>query len=157
VASDDLYEQQQNYPSRAPNYRPGTCQQNRDPALSVDPRFDGHECFRHQKPDHHTGSGGGYLQEVRLYFGRYLIMSELQDKLDRCEIILDQYHASWIAQMEENERLHPGIHDRLFEYLMAKYPGPGCRGAAFLGLEELRENPPNSQQAGDRPQIRRCG
>ena len=72
VASDDLYEQQQSYPPKAPNYRPGACQINRDPALSVDSRFDEHERLRHQKPDHHTGSGGGYLQEVRLYFGRYL-------------------------------------------------------------------------------------
>jgi hypothetical protein len=45
-------------------------------------------------------------------------------------------HASWIAQMEENERLHPGIHDRLYEYLMAKYPGPGVEADAFFGLEE---------------------
>jgi hypothetical protein len=96
-ASNDLYEQQQNYPSETANYRSRTCQTNRDPAFSVDSRFDGHERFRQQKPDHHTGGGGGYLQEVRLYFGRYLsIMSELQDKLDRGEITLDEYHASWI-------------------------------------------------------------
>ena len=44
------------------------------------------------------------------------LMSELQDKLDRGEITLDKYHASWIAQTAENERLHPGIHDRLYEY-----------------------------------------
>jgi hypothetical protein len=36
------------------------------------------------------------------------IMSELRGKLDRGEITLDKYHASWIAQkMEENERLQP--------------------------------------------------
>jgi hypothetical protein len=32
-------------------------------------------------------------------------MSEMQDKLNRGEITLDEYHAAWIAQMEENERL----------------------------------------------------
>jgi hypothetical protein len=63
-------------------------------------------------------------------------MSELQDKLDRGEIILDAYHARWVAKMEENERLHPGIHDRLYEYLMAKYPGPGVEADTFFGLEE---------------------
>jgi hypothetical protein len=63
-------------------------------------------------------------------------MSELQDKLDRGEITLEEYHASWIAQMEENERLHHGIHDRLYEYLMGKYPGPGVEADAFFGLEE---------------------
>jgi hypothetical protein len=30
-------------------------------------------------------------------------MSELQDKLDGGEITLDEYHASWIDQMAENE------------------------------------------------------
>jgi hypothetical protein len=54
-------------------------------------------------------------------------MSELQDKLERGEITLDKYHASWIDQMAENERLHPGIHNRLYEYLMAKYSGPVLR------------------------------
>jgi hypothetical protein len=47
-------------------------------------------------------------------------MSELQDKLDRGEITLYEYHASWIAQMEENERLHPGMHDRLYQNLMGQ-------------------------------------
>jgi hypothetical protein len=46
-------------------------------------------------------------------------MSELQDKLDRGEITLDEYHELWIAQMAENERLYHGIHYRLYEYLMA--------------------------------------
>ena len=62
-------------------------------------------------------------------------MSELQDKLDRGEITLDEYDASWLAQMAEYERLHPGIHDRLYEYLMAKYPGPGVEAGAFFGLK----------------------
>jgi hypothetical protein len=72
VASNDLYEQQQNYPSETANHRSRTCQTNRDPTLSVDSRFDGHERFRQQKPDHHTGGGVGYLQEVWLYFGTNL-------------------------------------------------------------------------------------
>ena len=38
--------------------------------------------------------------------------------------------------MEENERLHPGIHDRLYEYLMARYPGVGVDADEFFGLEE---------------------
>ena len=63
-------------------------------------------------------------------------MSELQDKLDRGEITLEEYQASWIDQMDENERLHPGIHDRLYQYLMAKHPGPGVEASAFFGLEE---------------------
>lgn len=63
-------------------------------------------------------------------------MSELQDKPDCGEITLDEYHSSWVAQMEENERLHPGIHDRLYEYLMAKSPGPSVAADAFVGLDE---------------------
>jgi hypothetical protein len=43
-------------------------------------------------------------------------MSELQDKLDRGEITLDEYHDRWIAETEENERLNPGFHDRLSQY-----------------------------------------
>ena len=62
-------------------------------------------------------------------------MSELQDKLDGGEITLDEYHASWIDQMAENERLHPGIHDRLYDHLMAKHPGAGVEADAFFGLE----------------------
>ena len=63
-------------------------------------------------------------------------MSELQDELDRGDNTLDEYHASWIAQMEENERLHPGIHERLYQYLMAKYPAPCVEADAFFGPEE---------------------
>jgi hypothetical protein len=39
------------------------------------------------------------------------------------------------AEIEENERLHPGIHDRLYEHLMAKYPGPGIDADAFFDSE----------------------
>ena len=40
-------------------------------------------------------------------------------------------------KMAENERLHPGIHDRLYEYLMAKYPGPGDEADAFFGFRRI--------------------
>jgi hypothetical protein len=39
-------------------------------------------------------------------------LSELQDQLDRGEITQDQYQKAWSAEMDENERLHPGIHRR---------------------------------------------
>jgi hypothetical protein len=39
----------------------------------------------------------------------------------------------WVAEMEENERLHPGFHERMYEYLMAKYPGPGIDADEFFG------------------------
>jgi hypothetical protein len=79
-------------------------------SLSVDSRFDGHECFRQKKPDHYTGGGGGYFARgTVLLWSLPDIMSELQDKVDRGEITLKEYYASWIAQMAENERLHPDI------------------------------------------------
>jgi hypothetical protein len=37
--------------------------------------------------------------------------------------------------MAENERLHPGIHDRLYEYLMAEYAGPGVDADEFFASE----------------------
>jgi hypothetical protein len=37
-------------------------------------------------------------------------MSQLQDQLNRGELTPDQYHAAWSAEMDENERRHPGIH-----------------------------------------------
>jgi hypothetical protein len=36
-------------------------------------------------------------------------MSELQDKLDRREITPQEFFDAWDAEMEENERLHPGF------------------------------------------------
>jgi hypothetical protein len=39
-------------------------------------------------------------------------VSDLQDQLDRGEITPDQYHDALRAEIEENERLHPGIHHR---------------------------------------------
>jgi hypothetical protein len=62
-------------------------------------------------------------------------MSELQDKLDRGEITPQEYHDQWDKEMEENERLHPGIHDRLYEYLMAKFPGSGIDANEFFASE----------------------
>jgi hypothetical protein len=37
--------------------------------------------------------------------------------------------------MAENERLYPGFHDRLYEYLMAKYPGRGIDADEFSASE----------------------
>jgi hypothetical protein len=59
-------------------------------------------------------------------------MSEVQDKLDRGEITPQEYHDRWLAEMAENERLHPGIHDRWYESLMKKYPGDGVDADAFF-------------------------
>jgi hypothetical protein len=66
--------------------------------------------------------------------GRYIV-SELQDKLDRGEITPQEFFDAWDKQMEENERLHPGIHDRLYEYLMAKYPGIAVDADDFFASE----------------------
>jgi hypothetical protein len=62
-------------------------------------------------------------------------MSELQDKLDRGQITLDEYHERWLAEMAENERLHPGIHDRLYAKLMELYPGDGVDADEFFASE----------------------
>jgi hypothetical protein len=62
-------------------------------------------------------------------------MSNLQDKLDRGEITPQEFFDGWDEQMEENERLHPGFHDRLYQYLMARYPGPAIVADAFFGSE----------------------
>jgi hypothetical protein len=59
-------------------------------------------------------------------------MSELQDKLDRGEISAKEYFDAWDAEMEEKERLHPGFHDRWYEYLIAKFPGVGVGADEFL-------------------------
>lgn len=52
-------------------------------------------------------------------------MSELQNELDRGEISPKDFFDAWDEQMEEKERLHPGFQNRLYEYLMGQYPGPG--------------------------------
>ncbi len=59
-------------------------------------------------------------------------MSELQDKLDRGEITPQEFFDAWDAEMEEKERLHPGFHDRLYEYLIVKCPGPGVDADEFF-------------------------
>jgi hypothetical protein len=63
-------------------------------------------------------------------------MSDLQDKLAAGEITPEAYFDAWDREMEENERLHPGIHDRLFEHLKAKYPGPGVNADDFFALDQ---------------------
>jgi hypothetical protein len=68
-------------------------------------------------------------------------MSELQDQFDKGEINPEEYHARWDEQMAENERLHPGIHDRLYEYLMAKCPAPVLMLMNFLLENNWAESP----------------
>jgi hypothetical protein len=60
------------------------------------------------------------------------LMSELQDRLDRGEINPKEFFDAWDEQMAENERLYPGIHDRLFEKLIAMYPGLGIDADEFF-------------------------
>jgi hypothetical protein len=62
-------------------------------------------------------------------------VSDLDAELNRGEITLDEYHERWIAEMEENERLHLGIHDRFFDKLMELYPGEGVDADEFLASE----------------------
>jgi hypothetical protein len=62
-------------------------------------------------------------------------MSELQDKLDRGEITAQEFFDAWDREMEENERLHPGIHDRWYQRLNHMFPGPG------VSADEFFENP----------------
>ena len=59
-------------------------------------------------------------------------MSDLQDKLDRGVITPQEFFNAWDREMEENERLHPGFHDRMYEYLTANYPGPGVDADEFF-------------------------
>ncbi len=46
------------------------------------------------------------------------VVRKLQDQFDKGELTPQEYFDQWDAEMEENERLHPGIHDRLFEKLI---------------------------------------
>ena len=62
-------------------------------------------------------------------------MSEVQDKLDRGEIGPKEFFDAWDREMEENERLHPGLHDRWYQRLNRLFPGPG------VGADEFFENP----------------
>jgi hypothetical protein len=39
--------------------------------------------------------------------------------------------------MEENERLHPGIHARMHAYLLAEFHGPRVDADEFFGLKDL--------------------
>lgn len=54
----------------------------------------------------------------------------------RGEITPQEYFDAWDEQIAENERLHPGIHDRLFEHLIKKYPGEGVDADEFFASEE---------------------
>jgi hypothetical protein len=51
------------------------------------------------------------------------------------EISPKEYFDAWDAETEEKERLHPGFHDRWYEYLMTRYPGPGMDADAFFDSE----------------------
>jgi hypothetical protein len=68
-------------------------------------------------------------------------MSKLQDKLDRGEITPREFFHAWDEQMAEHERLHPGFHDRLYEHLMAKYPGVGADADEFFASEYRAASP----------------
>jgi hypothetical protein len=69
------------------------------------------------------------------------VMSDFQNKLDRSEITPQEFFDAWDREMEEKERLHPGFSDQMYEYLMAKYPGPGVDADEFFGLEESGQVP----------------
>jgi hypothetical protein len=62
-------------------------------------------------------------------------MSDLQDQFDKGEITPQEFFDTWDKEMEEKERLHPGFHDRMYEYLMSKYPGPGFDADEFFASE----------------------
>jgi hypothetical protein len=66
-------------------------------------------------------------------------MSELQDKLNRGEMTPQEFFDAWDTEIEENERLNPGFHDRVYVYLMGKYPGPGVDADEFFGLNESKD------------------
>ena len=59
---------------------------------------------------HHTGCSAawGFLA-YGIIWGR---ITELEDQLNRGEITPDQYDDAWNAELQENERRHPGIHHR---------------------------------------------
>ena len=48
-----------------------------------------------------------------------ICMSELQDQFDKGLITAAEFNARWDEEMEENERLHPGIHARMHAHLLA--------------------------------------
>ena len=61
------------------------------------------------------------------------VVSKLQDQFDKGAFTPEEFFDLWDAEMGENERLHPGCHDRFFEKLMAMYPGPGIDADEFFG------------------------
>jgi hypothetical protein len=96
------------------------------PMIQSDQRFEHREARRHSdfisEVMHHSihrpgcSAAWGFLA----YGIIWKHMSELQDQLDRGEITPDQYDDAWNAEMEENERLHPGIHHRGNRHLPGK-------------------------------------
>jgi hypothetical protein len=50
--------------------------------------------------------------------------------------------------MEENERLHPGIHARMHAYLLAEFPCPGVDEDEFLGLKDSTKVPRRTANKG---------
>jgi hypothetical protein len=67
----------------------------------------------------------------------------------RGEITSQEFFDAWDEQMAENERLHPGIHDRLYEYLMKKYPGLGVDADEFFGLKDPPDVPSAEQTVSE--------
>jgi hypothetical protein len=59
-------------------------------------------------------------------------MSELQDRFDRGEITPQEFLDAWDAEMEENERLHPGFHDRAVWVFNGNIPVPVSVRMSFL-------------------------
>jgi hypothetical protein len=47
--------------------------------------------------------------------------------------------------MEENERLNPGIHKRLFEHLIKEYPGESVDADTFLWARVAEPQPVTRQ------------
>jgi hypothetical protein len=68
--------------------------------------------------------------------GVIINMSDLQDKIAAGEITTEAYFDAWHREIEENERLNPGFHDRLFEHLKAKYSGKGVSADDFFAADQ---------------------
>jgi hypothetical protein len=73
-------------------------------------------------------------------------MSELQDKLDHGEITLDEYHASWIAQMAEMNDFIPAFTTGSMNIWWPGIPVPVLKRMLSLLWRNRTEYPPNSKQ-----------
>jgi hypothetical protein len=71
-----------------------------------------------------------------------ICMSELQDQFDKGLITAAEFNARWDEEMEENERLHPGIHAQMQAYLLAEFPGSVVDADEFFGLKDSTKMPP---------------